>query len=65
MARSEFGLGVLLGGLAGVAIGYLIRQTANHPSEETSAPDTIDLTPALQRRNAAGGAATGTAAAVE
>ena len=52
MARNEFGLGVLAGGLVGVAIGYLIRRTTDEPEEQLSAPDTIDLTPALQRRNA-------------
>ena len=65
MGRNEFGLGVLVGGLAGVAIGYLIRHISNESSEELSAPDTIDLTPALQRRNAVAAESGETAAALE
>ena len=52
MGRNEFGLGVLAGGLVGLAIGYLIRSTTDEPEDQLSAPETIDLTPALQRRNA-------------
>lgn len=52
MGRSEFGLGVLLGGLAGLAAGYLISQRTKENTEELSAPETIDLTPALRRRSA-------------
>ena len=65
MGRNEFGLGVLAGGLAGMAIGYLIRRTSNNPSEDLSAPDTIDLTPALRRREAAVADRVETAAALE
>jgi hypothetical protein len=52
MGRNEFGLGVLVGGLIGVSIGYLIKRTSDTSDEELSAPDLIDLTPALQRRSA-------------
>ena len=52
MARNEFGLGVLAGGLAGVAIGYLIKRATDQPEEQPSPSETIDLTPALQRRSA-------------
>jgi len=57
MARSDFGLGVLVGGLAGLAIGYLTLRTRSQPDEDFSAPDTIDLTPAMHRRDAAAAAA--------
>jgi len=65
MGRSEFGLGVLVGGLAGVAAGYLISRTATESAEEPSAPDTIDLTPALQRRSALAAESAETAGAQE
>ena len=65
MGRNEFGLGVLAGGLAGVVIGYLISRTSKNQSEELSAPDTIDLTPALRRREAAAADRVETAAALE
>ena len=53
MARNEFALGVLLGGLAGIALGYLIRRDDTEPKEGLVDPQTIDLTPVLQRRSAA------------
>ncbi|MEA2681699.1 MAG: hypothetical protein QOK05_27 [Chloroflexota bacterium] len=52
MDRQEFALGVALGGLAGIALGYLIRRDGMDRDDELTAPETIDLTPALQRRNA-------------
>lgn len=52
MARNEFALGVALGGLVGVAVGYLIMRDGMDRDNELTAPETIDLTPALQRRNA-------------
>jgi predicted DNA-binding transcriptional regulator YafY len=52
MARNEFALGVALGGLAGLALGYLIRRNGMDSDEQLTAPETIDLTPALRRRNA-------------
>ncbi|MDQ6746923.1 MAG: hypothetical protein M3010_02270 [Candidatus Dormibacteraeota bacterium] len=53
MARNEFALGVLLGGLAGVALGYLIRRDGMDTQDGLADPQTIDLTPVLQRRSAA------------
>ncbi|HEY8739616.1 MAG TPA: hypothetical protein VIN56_03365 [Candidatus Dormibacteraeota bacterium] len=53
MARNEFVAGVLLGGLAGVALGYLIRRDGMDRQDDLVAPETIDLTPVLQRRSAA------------
>ena len=52
MGRNEFALGVLVGGLAGAAIGYLIRRDRSGALDELADPQTIDLTPALQRRAA-------------
>jgi hypothetical protein len=52
MKRNEFALGVALGGLAGLAVGYLIRRDRMDRDDELTAPETIDLTPALRRRNA-------------
>lgn len=52
MSRTEFALGVALGGLAGIVLGYLIRREGMDRDDELTAPETIDLTPALQRRNA-------------
>jgi hypothetical protein len=52
MSRNQFVLGVALGGLAGIALGYLIRRDGMDRDDELTAPETIDLTPALQRRNA-------------
>lgn len=52
MGRNEFGLGVLVGGLAGLAIGYVIRRRSMHEMDDFSSPETIDLTPALLRRSA-------------
>jgi hypothetical protein len=44
MARSEFALGVAVGGLAGVAVGYLISRNGHTEAEPPLAA--IDLTPA-------------------
>lgn len=52
MKRNEFALGVALGGLAGLALGYLIWRDGMDRDDELTAPETIDLTPALRRRNA-------------
>ncbi|MFN2466489.1 MAG: hypothetical protein ABR598_09530 [Candidatus Dormibacteria bacterium] len=53
MARNEFALGVALGSLAGFALGYLIKRESSESPEELADPQTIDLTPVLQRRSAA------------
>ena len=52
MGRNEFALGVLLGGLAGVAIGYLIKRGSSAETDDLGGLQTIDLTPALARRSA-------------
>ena len=52
MDRNEFALGVLVGGLAGAALGYLIRRDRSDAKDELDTEDTIDLTPALRRRAA-------------
>lgn len=66
MARSNFALGVLIGSLAGLAAGYLLSRNGQ-PGADLSAPDSIDLTPALELRQsrAAAGAARGGDAAAE
>ncbi|HEV3232355.1 MAG TPA: hypothetical protein VG245_08880 [Candidatus Dormibacteraeota bacterium] len=51
MARNGFALGVVLGGLTGVAVGYLLSRSGSASSEAPPA-STIDLTPALERRAA-------------
>ena len=56
MARSEFALGALLGGLTGLALGYLISRNGSAAGEAPPA-STIDLTPVLERRSAADAAA--------
>ncbi|MGI8610380.1 MAG: hypothetical protein ACR2MY_14350 [Candidatus Dormibacteria bacterium] len=53
MGRNEFALGVLLGSLAGLAAGYVLRRGSTERADEQYGPETIDLTPALARRNAA------------
>lgn len=57
MNRNEFGAGVLVGGLIGLAVGYLLRRGLRDQADEATAPETIDLTPALQRRAAVAGGA--------
>ena len=52
MDRKEFTLGVLLGGLAGLAIGYVIKRGTANQTDDFASPETIDLTPALARRSA-------------
>ncbi|HEV1998444.1 MAG TPA: hypothetical protein VGR61_09990 [Candidatus Dormibacteraeota bacterium] len=52
MGRNEFALGVLLGGLAGLAVGYVIRRGSVEQTDDLSGSQTIDLTPALARRGA-------------
>jgi hypothetical protein len=52
MGRNEFALGVLVGSLAGLALGYVIKRAASQETDDLASPETIDLTPALERRNA-------------
>ena len=52
MGRNEFALGVVLGGLAGLAVGYVIRRGTGDEADYLSNSQTIDLTPALARRTA-------------
>ena len=52
MGRNEFTLGVLVGGLAALAIGYVIKRGTADQTDDLSSPETIDLTPALARRSA-------------
>lgn len=47
MERNDFALGLVLGGLAGVAAGYLISR--NGHTEDVPASATIDLTPAMEK----------------
>lgn len=56
MARSNFALGVLIGGLAGLAAGYLLSRNGQ-AGADLSAPDSIDLTPALELRQSRAAAA--------
>lgn len=65
MERGEFGLGVLAGGLAGLAIGYAIRRRSAGNEDDLAGPETIDLTPALMRRNAVAANVAETAGASE
>ena len=65
LGRKEFGLGVLVGGLTGLAIGYVIRRRSMHDIDELSSPETIDLTPALRRRSALAATVPETAGASE
>jgi hypothetical protein len=51
LARNDFALGALLGGLAGIGLGYLISRSGT-AADEVPPASTIDLTPALERRNA-------------
>jgi hypothetical protein len=52
MGRNEFALGVLVGGLVGVVLGYVVRRGSAEEQDDLTSPQTIDLTPALQRRSA-------------
>lgn len=51
MARSDFALGVMLGGLAGVAAGYFMSRSGQDILEQPPV-GAIDLTPAMERRDA-------------
>lgn len=46
MARSNFALGVVVGGLAGFAAGYLLSRNGQVDADQHG-PDSIDLTPAM------------------
>jgi hypothetical protein len=55
MERSGFAAGLVLGGLGGVLVGYLLSRNSDQDFDRNR-PETIDLTPAL-KRNAASGSA--------
>jgi hypothetical protein len=51
MARSGFAAGVIIGGLSGLAVGYLLHRS-NQNGAEQPVMKTIDLTPSIELKDA-------------
>lgn len=47
MARSGFAAGLIMGGLGGLAVGYLLQRSSKNGAEQP-AMNTIDLTPSIE-----------------
>jgi hypothetical protein len=50
MSRSGFAAGVIIGGLGGLAIGYLLYRSSQNGADQ-AALNSIDLTPSIELKD--------------